>query len=142
MKQIVVRVVFNSKYPEKNYSVMLDEDTYAHLQFELYRAKICEVGKALKAPVRLAEYPTVKSFMHSINRVIFQSVVLFELEYEREKKLFEYTERLYSDERIPDTDIEKYRLAFLNSQTEIYTEKLFMKDFARRFVGVTEIISI
>ena len=142
MKQIVVKVAFNSKYPEKNYSVMLDEDTYAHLQFELHRAKICEVGKTLKNPVKLSDYPTVKSFMRSINRVIFQSVVLFELEYERDRKLIEYTERLYSDDRVPDKDIEKYRLAFLNSPVELYTEKLFMKDFARRYVGVTEIISI
>ena len=142
MKEIVVRVAFNSKYPEKNYSIMLDEDTYAHLQFELYRAKICDVGKKLRKSVKLSEYPTVRSFMRSINRVIFQKIVLFELEYEREKKLADYTERLYCDDRIPDDDIPKYRLAFMESPSVIYTEKLFMKDFAQRYIGVTEIISI
>jgi hypothetical protein len=50
--------------------------------------------------------------MRSINSVIFESVVMFELEYERDKRLLDYTERLYADPRIPDTEIEKYRLKF------------------------------
>ena len=121
---------------------MLDENNYARLQFELYKAKICDIGAKLKGSVRIADYPSLNSFMRSINSVIFESVVLFELEYVRDKKLFDYTERLYADPRIPDTEIEKYRLAFLESPTEIYTEKLFIKDFALHYGGVTEIIAI
>ena len=142
MKEIVVNVAFNSKYPTRNYTVMLDENNYARLQFELYKAKICNIGEKLRKSVKLDDYPSLKAFIKSINSEIFKSVVLFELEYEREKKLFEYTERLYADDRIPDSDIEKYRLGFLESPTEIYTEKLFIKDFTQRYAGVTEIISI
>ena len=142
MKEIVVNVAFNSKYPTRNYTVMLDENNYARLQFELYKAKICNIGENLRKSVKLDDYPSLKAFIKSINSEIFKSVVLFELEYERGKKLFEYTERLYADDRIPDSDIEKYRLAFLESPTEIYTEKLFIKDFTQRYAGVTEIISI
>ena len=59
-----------------------------------------------------------------------------------QKMLFEYTERLYSDSRVPEADIEKYRLEFFKSPTVAYTEKLFIKDFAQRYGGVVEIISI
>ena len=142
MKEIVVNVAFNSKYPNRNYTVMLDENNYARLQFELYKAKICNIGAKLEKSVKLDDYPSLKAFVKSINGEIFKSVVLFELEYERERKLFEYTERLYADDRIPDSDIEKYRLKFLESPTEIYTEKLFIKDFTQRYIGVTEIVSI
>ena len=142
MKEIVVKVAFKSKYPQKIYSVMLSEDSYARLKFELYRAEICDIDAKPKSVVDLEKYPTVKSFMRSINREIFECVVLFELEYERDRKLGEYTERLYADDRIPDSDIPKYRQAFFENKTVIYTEKLFIKDFAQRYSHVTEIISI
>ena len=142
MKEIVVSVAFKTKYPTKNYTVRLDEDTYAILQFELYKAKICNPGEKLKRSVAVSQYPSLKAFITSINKKIFSDAVLFELEYEREKMLFEYTERLYSDSRVPEADIEKYRLEFFKSPTVAYTEKLFIKDFAQRYGGVVEIISI
>ena len=142
MKEIVVNVAFKSKYPTRNYAVMLDENNYARLQFELYKAKICDIGAKLKHSVRLADYPSLNSFMRSINSVIFESVVMFELEYERDKRLLDYTERLYADPRIPDDEIENYRLKFFESPSEIYVEKLFIKDFAMRYGGVTEIVAI